>query len=206
MLADEVSSLEHAQLVALVVELFARVEALAADNERLAAENARLRSDAAKNSCNSSKPPSRDPVAERARQAKERQEKKARAGGKRRPGKQPGTKGSSLEMTDAPDEVIEHAPGACGGCGASLADAEIVAHQRRQVIDIPVPTPVVSEHRAQTRRCGCCGKTTTASFPEGVRAPVSYGPRVRAIVVYLLARQHVPVQRTAEAMADLFGV
>jgi transposase len=35
---------------------------------------------------------------------------------------------------------------------------------------------------------------------------VSYGPRVRAIVVYLLARQHVPVQRTAEAMADLFGV
>ena len=42
--ADEVFGLEHAQLVALVVELFARVEALAADNERLAAENARLRS------------------------------------------------------------------------------------------------------------------------------------------------------------------
>jgi len=202
----EMAGMEQAQLVALVVELFARVEALAADNERLAAENARLRSDAAKNSGNSSKPPSRDPVAERARQAKERQEKKARAGGKRRPGKQPGTKGSSLEMTDTPDEVIEHAPQACGGCGASLAEAEVIAHQRRQVIDIPIPAPVVSEHRAQTRLCGCCGTTTTASFPEGVRAPVSYGPRVRAIVVYLLARQHVPVQRTAEAMADLFGV
>jgi len=35
---------------------------------------------------------------------------------------------------------------------------------------------------------------------------VSYGPRVRAIVVYLLGRQHVPNQRTAEAMADLFGI
>ena len=199
MTADAVAGLDQGQLVALVVELFARVETLAA-------ENARLRSDAAKNSGNSSKPPSRDPVAERARQAKERQEKKARAGGKRRPGKQPGTKGNSLEMTDSPDEVIDHVPSACGGCGASLADAEVIAHQRRQVIDIPVPAPVVSEHRAQTRLCQCCGKTTTASFPAGVRAPVSYGPRVRATVVYLLARQHVPVQRTAEAMADLFGV
>ena len=213
MTADEVAEMNHGQLVAIVLELFVRFEALASANEALVgandslmAENARLRSDAAKNSGNSSKPPSRDPVAERARQAEERQEKKARAGGKRRPGKQPGTKGSSLEMTEHPDEVIDHVPSACAGCGASLADAEVVDHQRRQVIDIPVPTPVVSEHRAQTRLCNCCGKTTTASFPDGVRAPVSYGPRVRAVVVYLLARQHVPVQRTAEAVADLFGV
>lgn len=182
------------------MELSARVETLVAENER-------LRSEAAKNSGNSSKPPSRDPIAERARQAKERQEKKARAAGvKRRPGKQPGTKGNSLEMTDNPDEVIEHAPTACGGCGASLAHAEVISHQRRQVIDVPLPEPVVTEHRAETRRCGCCGNTTAATFPEAVRAPVSYGPRVRAIVVYLLARQHVPVQRAAEAMADLFGV
>ncbi len=205
--------MNHGQLVALVVELFSRVQALAianealvAANDSLMAENARLRSDAAKNSGNSSRPPSRDPAAERARQAKERQEKKSRSGGKRRPGKQPGTGGNSLEMTEHPDEVIDHVPEACGGCGASLAGAEVVAHQRRQVIDIPLPAPVVSEHRAQTRRCNCCGETTTASFPDGVRAPVSYGPRVRAIVAYLLARQHIPVQRTAEAMADLFGV
>jgi len=77
----------------------------------------------------------------------------------------------------------------------------VTAVTRRQVIDIPVPSSVVTEHRAQTRRCRCCG---TATFPEAV--PVSYGLRVRAIVVYLLARQHIPVQRSAEAMADLFGV
>ncbi len=39
-----------------------------------------------------------------------------------------------------------------------------------------------------------------------MRAPVSYGPRVKAIVVYLLARQHIPVGRDREAMADLFGL
>ncbi len=109
MTADEVAGMDHGQLVAIVLELFVRFEALASANEALVAandslmaENARLRSEGAKNSGNSSKPPSRDPAVERARQAKERQEKKARAGGKRRPGKQPGTKGNSLEMTDTP--------------------------------------------------------------------------------------------------------
>jgi len=208
MTSGDAAGLSHAELVELVVELSQQVDALALGNERLRAENQQLRAELAKNSGNSSKPPSRDPAAERRRQAEQRQAKKARAaGGKtRRPGKQPGDKGNALEMTDAPDEVVDHAPDACSGCGAALGEAEVTGVIRRQVIDIPVPTPVVTEHRAQTRRCGCCGAATTASFPEAVRAPVSYGPRVRAIVVYLLARQHVPVQRTAEAMADLFGV
>ncbi len=109
-------------------------------------------------------------------------------------------------MTDTPDDVVVHAPEACSGCGAGLGGAEVTAVARRQVIDIPVPSPVVTEHRAQTRRCGCCGQESTAAFPEAVRAPVSYGPRVRAVVAYLLARQHIPVQRSAEAMADLFGI
>jgi hypothetical protein len=39
-----------------------------------------------------------------------------------------------------------------------------------------------------------------------VRAPVSYGSRVRAVVAYLLGRQHIPNRRVAEAMADLFDL
>jgi len=205
--SGDAGGLSHAELVKLVVALSQQVDSLALSNEKLRAENERLRAEAAKNSGNSSKPPSRDPASERKRQAEERQAKKARAAGKaRRPGKQPGDSGKTLEMTGTPDEVIVHAPDACSGCGAGLDDAEVTAVARRQVIDIPVPAPVVTEHRAETRRCRCCQESTTASFPEAVRAPVSYGPRVRAIVVYLLARQHIPVQRTAEAMADLFGV
>ena len=64
-------------------------------------------------------------------------------------------------------------------------------------------TPTVTAHQAQTRRCACCHTTTAAGFPHTVRAPVSYGPRVKAVVVYLLARQHIPVDRAREAMADL---
>src|SRR5215210_6382048 len=207
MTSGDAGGLSHAELVRLVVALSQQVDSLVLSNEKLRAENERLRAEAAKNSGNSSKPPSRDPAAERKRQAEARQAKKARAAGKtRRPGKQPGDSGKTLEMTGTPDEVIVHAPESCSGCGAGLDGAELTAVARRQVIDIPVPAPVVTEHRAETRRCPCCHASTTASFPEAVRAPVSYGPRVRAIVVYLLARQHIPVQRTAEAMADLFGV
>ncbi len=39
-----------------------------------------------------------------------------------------------------------------------------------------------------------------------MRAPVSYGPRARAVIAYLLGRRHLPTRRVAEAMADLFGL
>jgi transposase len=109
-------------------------------------------------------------------------------------------------MTDTPDVVVDHVPLACADCGADLSGAPVVAETRRQVVDVPEVAPEVTEHRAQTRRCLCCGAGTTAAFPATVGAPVSYGPRVRAIVTYLLARQHVPLERCAEAMRDLFGV
>ncbi len=208
MTPEALGSLSHGELVDLVVSLVNRVGALEAENKALRADNEVLRAEAGKNSGNSSTPPSRDPVAERARQAEDRRAKRQRAaGGKRRkPGKQPGSPGTTLSMTDTPDEIVDHTPKVCTGCGADLGDAPVSGQVRRQVVDLPEVAPTVTEHRAQTRACRCCGASTTAAFPEAVRAPVSYGPRVRAIVAYLLARQHIPTERTAEAMDDLFGV
>lgn len=207
--ADTVAAWSHEELVAFVVVVSERVAVLEAENERLLAEVASLRAEAAKNSGNSSKPPSRDPAAERKRQAEERRAKKQRGAGggkRRRAGGQPGSAGTTLPMTATPDVVIDYVPEACAGCGADLSGAAVCGEQRRQVIDLPVVTPEVTEHRAQTRVCACCGVSTTAAFPDSVRAPVSYGPRIRAVVTYLLARQHIPVERCAEAMRDLFGV
>ena len=198
--------LSRQALVELVVAQAAVIEELRAEVKRLAARVAALETEAKKNSGNSSLPPSRDPVVERRRQAEARAEAKARGGGRRRrPGKQRGTPGSTLAMSEDPDVVISHAPLACEGCGAGLDGAEIVGESRRQVIDLPEVVPVVTEHRAQTRQC-LCGHATAAPFPDTVRAPVSYGPRARAVVCYLLARQHIPVERCAEAMVDLFGL
>ncbi len=108
-------------------------------------------------------------------------------------------------MSGVADEIVEHRPERCDGCGAQLHGCDDRGYQRRQVIDLPEVKPRVTEHRAHTYGCGC-GQETTAAFPAAVRAPVSYGPRVRAVVAYLLGRQHIPNRRAAEAMADLFDL
>lgn len=202
MTPEALGALGHAELVEMV-------RALVAENRQLRSRLEAVEAEGKRNSGNSSKPPSRDPAVERERQAEARRQRRAKqTGGKvRRQGKQPGAAGRTLEMTDSPDVVVVvHAPQVCAGCGGDLAAAEVTGVERRQVTDVPVVAPTVTEHRRERRRCGCCGTVTAGAFPDRVRAPVSYGPRIRTIVVYLLARQHVPVERAAEAARNLFGV
>ncbi len=190
---DERHRIENEALVALVAKLEARV----AEMERRLGQN----------SGNSGLPSSRDSAKERQRQAVERKRRRENiSGGKgRKKGKQKGAAGFGPKQTPDPDEVIEHRPEQCSACGEDLSGVDGEVQARRQVIDLPEPKPVVTEHRAMS--CGCsCGATTVAKFPAGVRAPVSFSPRVRAVVLYLLARQHIPVERVQEAMADLYGL
>jgi transposase len=124
--------------------------------------------------------------------------------GRRRPGKQPGAPGAHLAQVATPDEVIDHVPGRCGGCGADLAGAAVVGVEARQVFDLPALHLAVAEHRAQRRRCAC-GSTTAAAFPEHARGAACYGPGVRALVSYLCVHQHLPVDRAAQLLADVLG-
>ena len=91
------------------------------------------------NSGNSSLPPSADRGKKPARPQ--------RRGSGRKPGKQPGAPGSALEMVADPDEVIEHVPAACTGCGDDLHDAEPAGVVVRQVRDVPLVKVRVTEHR-----------------------------------------------------------
>jgi transposase len=178
-------------------ELLALIEAQARTIEELRAEVAELKRRLGRNSRNSSQPPSTDGPAVSPSRA-------ARRHGARRPGKQPGAGGSALFQTSDPDEVIDHVPQACGGCGSDLTGAAALGVVRRQVHDIPTITPVVVEHRLHRRRCGC-GTTTTAAAPAGVGAAAVYGPNLRALAVYLLVFQHIPVARAQALIADLTG-
>ena len=95
-------------------------------------------------------------------------------------------------------------PGACRSCGGDLSSTPVVGEQVRQVFDLPPIELVVTEHRAQRHACSC-GALTIAAFPPEATAPTRYGPGVAALGAYLLGRQHLPVERAAEAMADCFG-
>ena len=70
-------------------------------------------------------------------------------------GARPFETGAHLAQVAQPDQVVEHVPQRCGGCGADLADAPIVGVEARQVVDLPVLRLGVVEHRAQRCRCAC---------------------------------------------------
>ena len=100
--------------------------------------------------------------------------------------------------------MARHEPGACGACGGDLSGAVQTGLVRRQVFDLPPMRVRVIEHQLVQRRCGC-GVSTCASAPAGVGAPVSYGPRITAIILYLYVGQFLSKARTAQALAELFG-
>lgn len=155
---------------------------------------------------NSSLPPSSDSPKSRAeRRAAQREAAKAkRAGEKRARGKQPGTPGTTLMQRNDPDEVVVHEPGSCGSCGGDLTDVPAEDVCSRQVFDTPDPVLVCTEHRSVKKRCRC-GATSAGAFPREARAPVSYGPNVRAAALYLLHAQHCSVERTAQALSEMLG-
>jgi transposase len=154
------------------------------------------------NSGNSGKPPSSDGLKKKpVRVASLRERSGKKTGG------QKGHPGKTLSRCEAPDATIDHFPETCSGCGGTLTGATATGHTARQVFDLPEPRPlIVTEHRAHACLCGNCGAETRAAFPEGVTAPVQYGARLAAIVVYLLHYQLLPEKRLAALMADLFGV
>jgi len=153
------------------------------------------------NSSNSGKPPSSDGLKKPARVSSLRE-----PSGKK-PGGQKGHPGETLCRAETPDAIIDHYPPACAGCGAPLSAAMSTSHTARQVFDLPEPQPlIVTEHRAHECRCAACGRQTRGRFPDWVAAPVQYGKRIGAIVLYLLHYQLLPEKRLATLMADLFGV
>jgi transposase len=152
------------------------------------------------NSSNSAKPPSSDGPGKPPRTRSLRDRSKRASGG------QTGHPGKTLCQAADPDKIIDHFPSHCAGCGEKL-DAVPGSYVARQVFDLPEPQPLlVSEHRAHRCRCAACGTQTRAAFPAEVGAPVQYGPRLAAVVVYLMSFQFLPEDRLASLMADVFGV
>ena len=156
-----------------------------------------LENQLAKNSNNSSKPPSSDGY-------KKPAPKSLRKKGERKSGGQPGHTGHTLERVDEPDHIEVHPVKQCECCGLPLADQRAESLEKRQVHDLPPLRLMVTEHQAETKVCAC-GHRSKAAFPGGVNAPVQYGPAIQAAAVYLKNYQHLPYARTRELLGDFFG-
>jgi transposase len=156
-----------------------------------------LEEQAAKDSHNSSKPPSSDGLAKP-------KPKSLRPPSPRPTGGQPGHPGQTLRMVETPNHTVRHPVERCAGCGRSLADQVPDRVERRQVFELPAPTLEVTEHQADVKTCAC-GCVTRAAFPPEVTAPVQYGLRVKSVAVYLKEYQLLPCDRLTEILRDLFA-
>ena len=193
----EVLAAENAQLRELVAALqgqvaglTARLDALEAENTALRAENAELKRRLGLDSRNSSKPPSTDcPFAKPAPSRCAARAAASRAGNL-------GIRGRRWRRWPTPTS----------GCGTSRPVRRLrqrfggraeVGMEKRQVFDLPPMTVEVTEHQLIARRCAC-GATTCGTAPQGVSAPVQYGPRITAIVRYLYVGQFLSKKRAAK--------
>lgn len=166
---------------------------------QLESENAELRAQLRQNSRNSSKPPSSDPP--------ETPGKKLEPTG-RKPGGQPGHKGTKRELV-APEKVDQFvfvsAPETCGGCAGSLVREEGRIGRSHQVVELPRVVPHVTQYDLGTGYCACCNAWTTAALPEGVPQGM-FGPRLTAFVALCTGKYRLSKRVAQELLADVLGV
>lgn len=173
----------------------ARIAALEARVQQLEAQLAR-------NSSNSSRPPSADPPSAPAPVAKKR--------AKRKRGGQKGHKGHSRERipADQVTHIIPLVPDKCTGCDSPLPqqpqpnDPLPTWHQ---VVELPRRPVVVTEYQGHFRTCPCCHEVTHQPIPAEIKAD-AFGPRLAAGLNLLAACQHVSVRGLQEATQTLLGV
>jgi len=184
-------TMSRENLLAFIHYQAKQIELLKAQNTQLRARVEKLEGQLAKNSSNSSKPPSSDGL-------KKPKPKSRREKGKRKTGGQPGHKGETLAMVATPDVIEVHSLSRCGHCQYDLSGVRVVDVVKRQVFDLAPIRLQVTEHQVEVKRCPICGCKQRSAFPDGVQAPTQYGPNVLAHAVYLHSYHLLPLARIRE--------
>jgi transposase len=178
------------------------VEVLLAMDRRIQQLEARvekLERQLAKNSGNSSRPPSTDPP--------RRTPGRGKDPSGRKPGGQPGHEGHGRPLLPAwaVDELINHWPTSCD-CGYVFSEGDRGAMgepARHQVEELPVIAVKVTEHCCQRVRCPRCGARRTGQLPRQVAAS-HLGPRLQAAIATVSVRNRVSRRDAVELVKELF--
>src|SRR5450755_3406229 len=102
----------------------------------------------ARDSHNSSLPPSSDRFVRPPKSLRQKSGKKA--------GGQPGHRGHHLQRVETPDEILIHQVERCERCQSDLRMHTADLPERRQVMDLPVKRLWVTEHWVEEKQCPAC--------------------------------------------------
>jgi transposase len=178
------------EVVALVRELLQAIAILAKRVQE-------LEDKLAKNSHNSSKPPSSDGM------NKPKRTRSLRKSSGKKSGAQAGHPGHGLKLVEKPDKVKRYQIEVCSQCQASLEKTAIKRVEKRQEYELPPIRLIVTEHQAEVKCCQHCGSENQAEFPTGITQPTQYGPDFKALLVYLNQKQFIPLERVVEFCVEV---
>src|SRR5258708_5922543 len=160
-----------------VEELVKALEAQRAENqtlrndlakalESLEEANARIKQlegQVAKDSHNSSKPPSTNGFKEPLRKTASLREKSGK-----KSGGQPGHAGKTLMMVEHPDQTVLLTAEQCHCCQRDISEVSPCRKERVQVFDLPSVHLQVTEYHVEVKTCPCCQGETRADLPDGL--------------------------------------
>lgn len=190
-------------LLSKIKKLETQIDLLTSVNHTLEVQNSELvqklkllQSEKAKNSGNSSKPPSSDGLRKKTKSLRKKSDRK--------PGGQSGHKGNTLMLQENPDEIIELPLYTCNHCKKKMK-LPFREFDSRQVIDIDKIKNVI-EFRAQRAICPNCNKEAISEFPNFCTKKIQYGQRVKALIVYFNTYHFIPLKRIVEIMRDIYHI
>lgn len=195
---EQLPKLDKETLIRLLLAALQLIDDLEKQVASQAVTLQKLQDQLAKDSHNSSKPPSSDGL-------KKPKTKSLRQKGQRPIGGQPGHKGNTLKMVAEPHHRQQHPVVCCPHCQTDLSEVAPTGYERRQVFDIPPVQIEVTEHQAEIKQCPGCLQTVKGQFPPGVQQPTQYGARLQAQASYFNNYHFIPLARTEELLTDLYG-
>ena len=185
-----IKSLKTAQS-AEMQELKGIIKAQATEIALLKEENQALREIIAKNSGNSSKPPSSDGF-------KKIANSRVKTG--KRPGGQAGHKGTQPKYFANPTKIIDVKQKTCG-CGGKVSYAG-AAYKRKQLAELEIKTNV-TEYREYTGVCECCGRSVVNR--SQLRDSITYGDKLKSFVNMLSVEGNISINRISQMITEFTG-
>ncbi|MCW8824374.1 MAG: IS66 family transposase, partial [Ignavibacteriaceae bacterium] len=145
-------------------------------------------------------PSSDNPYKKNKKKTKSLRKKGGKVGG------QKGHKGSNLNQVNNPDHMVPLSTNTVCDCGHNISNVIVESFDTRQVFDINEIKLNVTEYQAEVKRCPVCGQIHTADFPEEVKSKAQYGPRIKALTLYLKHHGFMSYERIQELCEDWIGI
>ena len=191
-----------AELEALVAAQHEQIATERERNQRLEERLKELEARLGRDSDNSSKPPSSDPPWKKRKYPPKKKPSGRKAGG------QKGHKAALRELVPEAEltSLQPLRPDHCEGCGHVFDGSEPTVGEpvRHQVTELPPVRAQVTEYRQQRVGCPCCGTATLAALPSGVPR-TCYGPRLQAVVAWLVGVFGLSRREVVRVVLDLLG-